>query len=84
MNTNMCAVKTICITFFTEIIIGLYNEPGEVLESVGEVEVCVIVFMPQLPCPIMYPFAINIFTTDDTASEGSNVLFWKWSTLDLC
>jgi hypothetical protein len=65
---------TIVINDDDEIIIGLYNEPGEVLESVGEVEVCVIVFMPQLPCPIMYPFAINIFTTDDTARSDEHYI----------
>ena len=60
-------------TFFTEITIGWNITHEAILESKGEVEVCVVVFMPQLPCPISFPFEINVFTTNDKAGEGSNI-----------
>ena len=62
---------------FTETMIGLHTEPLGVSESVVAVNVmvCVVVLMPQLQCPILFPFGVSV-STNGTASEVSNVVSW--------
>ena len=56
-----------CVSF-TEAVVGLERPLyTEVLESVGVVEVCTIVYSPSLPCPIDHPFNVRFLTDDDTA-----------------
>ena len=43
-------------------------------EDVSGVEVCVVVFTPVLPCPIAFPFDVNVYTEPNSASEASNAL----------
>ena len=57
------------ILHFTEAVIGLEREVCVVDEDVGEMEVCVVVFRPQLDCPIAFPFDVVFYTTPDTASK---------------
>ena len=40
----------------------------------GEVEGCVVVFTPELLCPIAFPFDIHVYTKPNTASEASNTV----------
>ena len=40
----------------------------------GQVEVCVVVFTPVLPCPIVFPFEVYVSLKPDSASETSNTL----------
>ena len=62
--------------FFSETRIGVDVQSLTVSEEVegGQVEVCVAVFIPVLPCPIAFPFEINVRTKPNTASEASNAL----------
>ena len=57
---------------FTEAVVGLERTSYTVLESVGVVEVCTIVYSPSLPCSIDHHFNVRFSTDDDTAG---NVLF---------
>ena len=43
-----------------------------VMETVGFVEVCAIVYEPDIPCPISFPFNVMLSTIDDTA--GTHIL----------
>ena len=54
---------------FTEAVVGLENTSYTVLESVGVVEVCTIVYSPNLPCPIDHPFNVSFSTDDRTAGD---------------
>ena len=47
--------------------IGLEREVCVVDEGVGEMEVCVVVFRPDLDCPIVFPFEMIFYTTPGTA-----------------
>ena len=64
------------ITFFSATRIGVDVQSPTVSEEVesGQVEVCVVVFTPMLPCPIAFPFEIIVHTKPNTASEASNAL----------
>ena len=59
------------VTFPTYIvaIIGLELDECVVDEDVGAFEVCVVVTVPDLPCLILFPFEMNVFTRPGTASE---------------
>lgn len=48
---------------------GLEIEECVVDEGVGEIIVCVVVSSPQLDCPILFPFDVNLFTTPGTAGK---------------
>ena len=50
---------------------GLEMTYTTVMEDVGTVEVCVVVFTPNsmFPCPIAFPFAVSLTTEDVTAGE---------------
>ena len=57
------------LLFFIETILGLDMEYSVVAENTTELEVCVVLFHPKLPCPIHFPFEISVYTIDDTASK---------------
>ena len=48
--------------------VGLELEECEIDENVGEMDVCLFVFTPELDCPILFPFEMNFYTTPGTAS----------------
>ena len=54
---------------FTEAVVGLEMTSYTVLENVGVVEVCTIVYSPSLPCPINHPFNVRFSTDDGTAGN---------------
>ena len=63
-------------TFFSETRMGMDMQSLTVSEEVesGQVEVCVVVFIPAIPCPIAFPFEIHVHTKPNTASEASNAV----------
>ena len=56
--------------YFTEAVVGLettsYTVSGTIVSTV---EVCTIVYSPDLPCPIDHPFNVRFSTVDDTAGN---------------
>ena len=56
---------------FTDGVVGLERTFYRVMEDVGVVEVCAIVYRPDRgnTCPITFPFAVRLSTTDDTAGN---------------
>ena len=50
-------------------IVGLQRTGYTVMEDVGVVEACVIVYEPNenLDCPISFPFDVSLSTEDDSA-----------------
>ena len=48
---------------------GLETTLYTVLENVGVVEVCTIVYSPSVFCPISYPFEVTFSTDDGTAGN---------------
>ena len=52
---------------FTGAIVGLEKTFFRVNESVGTVELCAVVFSPDISCPIKFPFEVRLFTEDGTA-----------------
>ena len=64
------------MALFSETRIGIDMQSLTVSEEVegGQVEVCVVVFTPVLPCPIAFPFEIHVHTKPNTASEAFNTL----------
>ena len=61
--------STVTFIIFIDAIIGLELDECVVDEGVGRFEVCVVVTAPDLPCPIVFPFEMNIFTRPGTASR---------------
>ena len=56
--------------YFTEAVVGLERTSYTVSETiVSMVEVCAIVYSPDLPCPIDHPFNVRFSTVDDTAGN---------------
>ena len=51
--------------------VGLERTFYQVMEDVGVVEVCAIVYSPDSgnTCPITFPIAVRLSTTDDTAGN---------------
>ena len=40
-----------------------------VSEDVGVVELCAVVYEPDIECPIKFPFDVSLSTRDDTAGK---------------
>ena len=57
------------MAYFTEAVVGLERTSYTVFESVGVVEVCTIVYSPNLRCPIDHPFNVSFSTDDGTAGN---------------
>lgn len=47
--------------------IGLESSQITAPETVGEVQICAIVFTPSIACPIQFPFNISLVTENGTA-----------------
>ena len=56
-------------TSFTEAVVGLENPDYFISERATMVEVCTIVYSPNLPCPIDHPFKVRFSTVDDIAGN---------------
>ena len=48
---------------------GLERTVYNVLENVGVVEVCAIVYSPDIDCPIQFPFNVSLSTRNGTAGK---------------
>ena len=48
---------------------GLEETFYQVSETDGVVVVCVVVYEPNISCPIKFPFDVNLFTTDGSAGK---------------
>ena len=48
---------------------GLEKTFYSVTEDVGVVEVCAIVYSPNIVCPIVFPFGIRLLTGDASAGK---------------
>ena len=57
-------------TFTSEAVVGLEKTIYSVFEDVGVVEVCAIVYSPNIVCPIAFPFDVSLSTGDRTAGIG--------------
>ena len=47
---------------------GLERTFNTVTEGVGVWELCVVVYEPDIVCPIEFPFNVSLSTADGTAS----------------
>ena len=56
-------------TYFTKAVVGLKRTSYTVLENVGVMEVCTIVYSSSLPCPIDFPFDVEFSTNDSSAGK---------------
>ena len=54
---------------FAEAVVGLERTSSTVLENVGVVEVCAIVYNPSLPCPFGHSFNVQFSTGDGSAGN---------------
>ena len=52
-------------------VVGLERTIYQVLENVGVVEVCAIVYSPVIECPIQFPFDVRLTLFDDSAGKES-------------
>ena len=60
-------------------VVGLEQTFYNVSEDVGEVELCVRVFEPDVECPIAFPFDVRLSTKDGTAGKRNlhaNCMHW--------
>ena len=48
---------------------GLEETFYKVSETDGVVVVCVVVYEPDISCPIEFPFDVRLFTTDGSAGK---------------
>ena len=65
--------------------VGLERTLYNVSEGVGVVELCAVVYEPNITCPIQFPFEVRLSTADGTA--GIYVLLWLliyWSSSMHC
>ena len=47
--------------------VGLEQVFYNVAENIGFVELCAVVYEPVIDCPIEFPFAVQLSTTNNTA-----------------
>ena len=50
--------------------VGLEQTFFREMEDVGVIELCAIVFEPDLECPIKFTFDVQLYTTDIDGSAG--------------
>ena len=50
-------------------VVGLEETFYQVSETDGVVMVCVVIYEPDIDCPIKFPFDVNLFTTDGSAGK---------------
>ena len=59
---------TVFILYTSDAVVGLERTFYQVREDVGVVEVCAIVYSPDISCPIEFPFNVGLSTSDNSAS----------------
>ena len=50
-------------------VVGLESTSYSVLEEMGTVEVCAIIYSPVIDCPIAFPFDIGLTTNNGSAGK---------------
>ena len=55
--------------YFLVAVVGLERTLYNKTEDVVLIEVCVIVYSPNVSCPIAFPFSVNLSTTNGTAGK---------------
>lgn len=50
-------------------VVGLESTLYMMTEDVGLVEVCAIMYSPNITCPIEFPFNVYLLTSDSTAGK---------------
>ena len=50
---------------------GLQPTFLNVLEDVGQVQLCAVVSEPDITCPIKFPFEVELSTSDGTAGKSA-------------
>ena len=48
---------------------GLESTSYSVLEEMGMVEVCAVIYSPVIDCPITFPFDVSLTTTNGRAGK---------------
>ena len=56
------------VTLPPDAVVGLERTLYQVSEDVGVVEVCAIIYHPNVTCPIEFPFTVNL-TTNGSAGN---------------
>ena len=69
IHTVTAFLSSHCILHSSVAVVGLERTHYEVGEEAGMVEVCVIVSFPNIECPIQFPFAVDLNTSDVIAGE---------------
>ena len=65
--------------------VGLERTFYSVSEGVGVVELCAVVYEPNITCPIEFPFNISLSTADGTAGLSCPYhMHWTSSVLRAC
>ena len=69
------------MNFTTDAVVGLESTIYMVMEDVGVVEVCAIVYSPNgnILCPIAFPFDVCLSTTNGSA--GNNIIYTQTNLL---
>ena len=49
--------------------VGLEKILFREMEDVGVIELCAVVFEPDIDCPIKFPFNVHLYTAAGTASK---------------
>ena len=55
--------------FLAAAVVGLERTFYQVSEDVGVVEVCAIVYSPEIDCPIAFPFDVRLRTLNGSAGK---------------
>ena len=64
---------------------GLERTFYSVSEGVGVVELCAVVYEPNITCPIEFPFNVSLSTADGTAGLSCPYhMHWTSSVLRAC
>lgn len=50
-------------------VVGLESSVYMITEDMGLVEVCAILYSPNITCPVEFPFTVNLSTSDGTAGK---------------
>ena len=58
-----------CLSYSAGAKVGLEQTFFREVEDVGAIEVCAVVFEPDLECPIKFPFDVQLYTTDRSAGK---------------
>ena len=67
--TNTRSSGQNCLSYSAGARVGLEQTFFRVIEDVGVIELCAVVFEPDLECPIKFPFDVQLYTTYGSAGK---------------